>query len=363
MQLALALVERGLVPDFLVRRGIKKLCEQRLQDQADTFGQGGDAELESGLTRWLQHMRSAEVAPLPEKANEQHYEVPPAFFQLALGPRLKYSSCWFEGDSHDLGHAEDAMLALTCERARLANGQQILELGCGWGSLTLWMAEAYPAATITAVSNSAHQRKFIETRAKKRGLDNIRVLTRDMNVFQPREAAPEGGFDRVVTVEMFEHMRNWEDLLGRVRSALSDDGLMFAHVFAHNKYAYAFEVQDDSDWMSKYFFSGGQMPSDDQFTRVDAPFAREDHWVVDGTHYALTAEAWLRNVDEKREACLAALRPTYGKDTAMWLRRWRVFFMACAELFNYRAGQEWWVTHELMRPLPVEQRETVGAGR
>ncbi|MCB9915061.1 MAG: class I SAM-dependent methyltransferase [Planctomycetes bacterium] len=342
MKTALSLVERGYVPAPVVRFGIRRLLADRLREQARLF----DGRRDHALDAWVEHMRGGDVAPVPEKANEQHYEVPPAFFEAVLGRRLKYSSALFERADTTLDEAEDAMLALTCERARLTDGQDVLELGCGWGSLTLWMAERYPASRITAVSNSAPQRRFIEQRARARGLANVRVLTRDMNAFEA-----EGTFDRVVSVEMFEHMRNWEALLARVARWLRPDGRLFLHVFAHRRYAYPFEVRDESDWMSRWFFTGGMMPSVDLPDRLDAPFETEQRWVVPGTHYARTAEAWLANLEARRAQLAPVLAATYGADAAdVWYHRWRVFFLACAELFAYGGGDEWVVAHHLLRP-------------
>lgn len=341
MKTAIRLVEKGLVPKPLVRRGIRRLLEQRLVEQRALH-----TDREAALRAWATQLARSEVAPVPQKANEQHYEVPPRFFELALGPRLKYSSGYYAHEHATLGEAEEAMLALTCERAELADGQDVLELGCGWGSLTLWMAEKYPQSRITAVSNSAPQRKFIEARAAERGLRNVSIVTCDMNVFDTPQR-----FDRLVTVEMFEHMRNWPALLRRVRTWLRDDAKLFMHVFAHARYAYPFEARDDSDWMSQYFFSGGQMPAADQtdfFAGESAiPFDLEQRWIVPGTHYARTSEDWLRNIERRRGEVLELFRATYGvRDADLWFHRWRVFFLACAELFAWDAGREWVVAHQ-----------------
>jgi len=299
------------------------------------------------LRDWVDRMRTDDIAPVPEKANEQHYEVPPGFFLNTLGKRLKYSSAYYPTAATTLDEAEEAMLALTSDRAGLQDGQDVLELGCGWGSLTLWMAEHYPGSRITAVSNSAQQREFILERALRAGLDNVEVLTRDMNEF-----TTDRRFDRVVSVEMFEHMRNWEELLRRVHGWLRPDGAVFLHVFAHARYAYPFEARDDSDWMSRYFFTGGMMPSSDLLESLDIPFEVEEHWTVNGTHYARTAEDWLRNLERRKDEVMPILRSTYGSEQAgTWFHRWRVFFLACAELFGYRGGEEWVVAHTRLRPV------------
>ncbi|MFT7485580.1 MAG: cyclopropane-fatty-acyl-phospholipid synthase [Candidatus Paceibacteria bacterium] len=346
MKTVLRMVERGYIPKPFLRRGIRRLLDDRLREQRSIF----EPDRDQALERWVEQMRSSEVAPVPEKANEQHYEVPAAFFESVLGPRLKYSSGYYPDDSSTLGEAEEAMLALTAQRAMLVNGQDVLELGCGWGSLTLWMAENYPASRIVAISNSASQRHHIMTQAAQRGLGNIEVVTCDMNEFRA-----ERRFDRVVSVEMFEHMRNWEELLTRVSQWMAPGGRLFLHVFAHQRYAYPFEVQDDSDWMSEHFFSGGMMPCPDLVDRLDMPLEVEERWVVSGTHYGRTSEDWLRNIEEHREEVLEIFAKTYGESEAIrWYHRWRVFFLSCAELFNFDDGKEWFVSHMRLRATPQE---------
>ncbi|MDX6769246.1 MAG: cyclopropane-fatty-acyl-phospholipid synthase family protein [Elusimicrobiota bacterium] len=336
MRAAIALVESGLVPDALTRAGIRRLCARRLELEAA----GGEARREA----FLASLARGPIAPLPEKANEQHYEVPPAFMRLVLGPQLKYSCALYETGGESLAAAEEAMLALTAARAGLADGQDILELGCGWGSLTLWMARRFPNARITAVSNSAAQRDFILARAGELGLDGVTVLTRDMNDFH----AP-GTYDRVVSVEMFEHMRNYPALFGRVASWLKPDGKLFVHVFCHRSFVYPFEDEGDDDWMARHFFSGGLMPSESLMLLFQDELVHEKMWVVDGRHYQRTADDWLANLDRRRDEALEALAPLHGAAAAVQLRRWRVFFMACAELFGYADGSEWRVAHYLFR--------------
>jgi len=348
MKTALRLVERGFVPKPLLRHGIRKLLGERLREQSAIY----DTNRDEALGEWLESMRTSVVAPVPDKANEQHYEVPPEFFEIALGRRLKYSSGFYADARATLDEAEEAMLALTAEHADLQNGQEILELGCGWGSLTLWMAEHFPDSTILAVSNSAPQRKHIIAQAAKRGLVNVVVETCDMNEFQPGRR-----FDRVVSVEMFEHMRNWESLLTRVSEWLVPEGRIFLHVFAHQKYAYPFEVQDDTDWMSQHFFTGGMMPCPDLVERLDIPLAVEQRWEIPGTHYGRTSEDWLRNIEARRGEVLAIFAKTYGEAEALrWYHRWRVFFLSCAELFNYAGGKEWIVSHVRLRPKATESK-------
>ncbi len=349
VSLGVELVERGLVPDFVTRHGIRRLLAARLAQERARAGGSRDAWLE----RFVAELRASPVAVHTDAANAQHYEVPARFYELALGPHLKYSSCWFETAETPLGAAEAAMLALTCERAGIADGQHVLELGCGWGSLTLWMAEHYPTAEIVAVSNSASQREHVLARCRERGLANVRVVTCDVNVLDAERLAAAGGappFDRVVSVEMFEHVRNYAALLARIASWMTVDARLFVHVFCHREHAYPFETDGDDDWMARHFFTGGIMPSMDLLPRFDDDLLCERTWWVPGTHYARTAEAWLVNLDAARERArdvLAGVHGAAGADRA--LRRWRMFFLACAELFAWDGGDAWGVAHHLFR--------------
>lgn len=348
-------VEQGLVPDRVVRLGIRRLLKARLVEL-----RSGDAAATAALTQaFFDALRGAPLALLPEKANEQHYEVPAAFFGAVLGSHRKYSSCfWGEGSGavHTLAQAEAAALQATCERAGLADGQQVLELGCGWGSLSLWMAERFRGSRITALSNSNSQREYIEAQAAQRGLTNLTVITRDINGFDTEQR-----FDRVVSVEMFEHLRNWPLAFSHVARWLKPEGRFFMHVFAHRDAPYAFVERDASDWMSKHFFSGGMMPSDDLALHCQDDLRLAKRWRWDGTHYERTSEAWLRNMDDNRDTLLPLFEQTYGReDAGVWWMRWRLFFMSVAELFGYDDGQQWWVSHYLFEKRAEKREEKLG---
>ncbi len=331
MSVGIELAERGLVPTPLVRRAIRRLCAQRLRE----------ATAAGARDRFLARIARSRIAEVPDIANAQHYEVASDFFGLVLGRNRKYSSAlWPEGVA-SLDDAEEAMLALTVERARLEDGQEILELGCGWGSLSLSMARRYPAARITAVSNSASQREFLLCH----GAPNLEVRTADMNDFDPGRR-----FDRIVSVEMFEHMRDWPRLLERVSRWMRDDGRIFVHVFCHATHAYTFEDEGDDDWMGRHFFSGGIMPAYGLLPEAaPASLQVEADWWIAGTHSQRTAAAWRENLESRRDEAMRVLRRHYGAGASVWYRRWRLFFLACEELFGYDGGREWGVGHYRLR--------------
>lgn len=337
----LGLAERGLLPDALVRAGIRRLCAERLRDE---LAGGVDAQTARAQAR-IDTLRTSPVAIHTDAANAQHYELPPAFFQQCLGTRLKYSSCYYPTGRETLDQAEDAMLALYGERAQLADGQDILELGCGWGSLTLWMAERYPNARITGVSNSHGQRQHIEAQCRARGLTNVRILTCDANVLELEPAA----FDRCVSIEMFEHMRNYATLLDRVATWLKPGGALFVHIFCHRTLCYPFETEGQGNWMGRHFFTGGLMPAFDTLLHFQDALRIEARWAVDGTHYQRTANHWLELQDARRAQVMPILQQAYGDAAGLWAQRWRMFWMACAELFGYEDGQQWLVGHYRFR--------------
>lgn len=330
--------ERGRIPDALTRFGIRRLCAERLREEHA-------GELERAHARFrdvLAGLRLSPIAIHTEAANAQHYELPPAFFQAVLGKRLKYSACLYPEGHETLDQAEECMLACYGERAELEDGQQILELGCGWGSLTLWMAERYRRSRITAVSNSSAQREFILARAAERGLGNLEVLTCDVNHLE----LEAGRFDRCVSIEMFEHMRNYEQLMARIASWLRPGGKLFVHIFCHRELMYPFETAGGNDWMGRHFFTGGLMPAFDTLLYFQEQLRIEEQWRLSGRHYRQTAEHWLQNLDRNRSALRSLFEQVYGRDQAdLWVQRWRMFFLACAELFGYAGGNEWGVGH------------------
>ena len=326
LRAGMALAERGLVPTRLVRSGIRRLLAKRLRDEDRT----------RTVDELIQDLRESPIARVPERANEQHYMVPAKFFELILGPCLKYSGAYWPEGTGDLAAAERAMLDVTCERAGLEDGQDVLELGCGWGSLSLHLAHRFPSSRIVAVSNSVNQRAFIELRRPP----NLEVVTADMNTF-----TIDRRFDRVVSIEMFEHMRNYALLLRRIAGWLKADGRLFVHIFCHRRHAYPFETDGADDWMGRHFFTGGIMPSYDLLARFQEHMVLDRRWAVTGDHYRRTAAAWRENLEARRGRVLDALRPVYGRQVNRWFHRWRIFFLACEELFGYRGGEEWLVGH------------------
>ncbi len=334
-----AALGRGLLPDAVLRLGSRWGAAARERRES----RGGVVAQEARLRALVERMSSGPVAEVPEKANEQHYELPPDFIGLILGPRRKYSGCLWEPGLSDLAKAERAMLALTCERAQVRDGQRILDLGCGWGSLSLWLAERYPSAEIVGVSNSQSQRAYIESEASARGFENLTILTADVNDFEPH-----GRFDRVMSIEMFEHMRNWKELLRRISTWLEPGGKAFVHVFSHRTLPYRFE----STWAAERFFTAGLLPSHDLLLHFQDDLAVRERWVVPGTHYARTLQAWLGRLDRHRGEALRILRQDgrSEREARRMLGAWRLFLISTDEIWGYRGGQHWLVSHYLLEP-------------
>lgn len=341
MKSTIDLIERGYVPDFITRLGIRHLLGVRLKEESQQYRPSH----EHGFNKFLSMMDSSPIAMHTKDANAQHYEVPSEFFVKVLGPRLKYSCSYYNNNTDGLGRAEEQMLSLSCERAELQDGMKILELGCGWGSLTLWMAEKYPNAQITAVSNSRTQKEYIDGVAQEKGFSNVTVVTMDMNDFESDQT-----FDRVVSIEMFEHMRNYKMLLGKINKWLKKDGKLFVHIFCHKSMAYTFETEGDDNWMGRHFFSGGIMPSHDLLTYFPDQLAVQKQWDVNGNHYAQTCRDWLNNLDTQKDELVQILDASENPDSGLiQLNRWRMFFLACEELFAYKNGDTWFVGHYLLK--------------
>jgi cyclopropane-fatty-acyl-phospholipid synthase len=332
-------LESGLIPEPLIRMGIRKLLANKLKTERRPTPEAQ----QDALMAFIAELKNSPIAIQTEQANEQHYELPAGFFHKVLGKHVKYSSGFWTDGTQTLDQAEENMLKLTCTRAGLEDGQTILELGCGWGSLSLWMAEHYPRARIMAVSNSHNQRRYIEARIKERSLTNLQIITANITQFET-----ERRFDRVVSVEMFEHMKNYERLLEKVSQWLTPQGKLFVHIFTHKEFAYHYEGKEAQDWITRYFFAGGTMPSNHLLAYFQKDVKLKQHWVVDGTHYQKTAEAWLKNMREYKTMLWPLFQETYGTgNTTQWWAYWEVFFMSCAELWGYKNGSEWMVSHYL----------------
>lgn len=336
-----SLLENNKIPDIFIRKGIRGLLQQRLNQE----NKGNTETQQAHFMKLAEELKNSPIAVNTVDANEQHYEVPTKFYQYCLGKHLKYSCGYWKDGVTDIDTSEKDMLELTCQRAELQDGQNVLELGCGWGSLSLFMASRFPKSTFTVVSNSRTQKLHIDEQAINRGIQNLTVITVDINVFNI-----DATFDRIVSVEMFEHMRNYQKLMHKASSFLKADGKLFVHIFTHKEYAYKFEVIDESDWMSKYFFTGGIMPSDHLLLYFNEQMSIEQHWHVNGTHYSKTSEAWLENMDKHKNEIMPMFETTYGKEEALkWWVYWRIFYMSCAELWAYNNGNEWIVSHYLFK--------------
>lgn len=339
IELATTAAERADVPDPVTRLGIALLVGRTNWKMMRADG--------AANRTFAEGMAAFPIAEHTEDANAQHYEVPSEFFDLVLGPQRKYSSCLYATPAATLAQAEETALSETAQHAGLADGQSILELGCGWGSLSLWMARTFPNARIVSVSNSQSQRAFIEARAAERQLRNLQVITADMNTF----AAPHQA-DRVVSVEMFEHMANWRPLLERIRAWLTPEGRFFFHVFTHRNAPYRFDKTDKADWIAQHFFTGGIMPSHGLIREFGDLFKVEEEWRWNGEHYAHTARDWLANFDCNRTEIAAILRRVYSDEANIWARRWRLFLLATEGLFGHDHGEPWGISHYRLAPAP-----------
>ena len=333
--IATYLAEKALLSDSIIRWGIRKQLEERIKTSYDPN--------HSHYGKFVEMLKNSPIAIETEAANEQHYEVPPAFFQKILGSKMKYSCCLWDANTTNIDQAEENALIEVAERAEIQDGMQILELGCGWGSFSLWAASHFPNSKITAVSNSNGQREYIEAQAKKRNLNNLTVITADINHF-----TTDLQFDRIVSIEMFEHLRNYDKLFHKIATFLKKEGKLFVHIFNHRKYAYSFEIESERDWMARHFFAGGIMPSHDLFGYFGNDLVIEKDWKMNGVHYQKTLDAWLDKLDRQKEEILDLFQEVYGKDNAkLWLQRWRLFHLVCSELFGYKNGDHWGVSHYL----------------
>ena len=335
------LAENGSLPDFMIEYGIKRLCNERLVWAKNL----GTEALQQHHQEWVEKLKNSPIALVPEKANEQHYEVPPSFFELSLGKHLKYSCGFWDAKTKNLDDSEILMLEKTIERADIIDGINILELGCGWGSLTFLMAKKFINSNITAVSNSNDQRQYIENKCKLNNIDNIKVITCDMNDFDIDDK-----FDRVISIEMFEHMRNYKLLLNKISSFLNPRGKLFVHIFNHNTMVYPYEDNGPGDWMAREFFSGGLMPSNNLLLNFQDDLKIEKQWNLSGNHYSKTSYAWLNKMDINKKKIIPIFENTYGtKSAKMWFQRWRIFYLSCAVMFGMKNGSEWGVSHYRFR--------------
>jgi cyclopropane-fatty-acyl-phospholipid synthase len=335
-----SLVERGRVPDVLVRQGIRTLLDKRLVTQdKGTSEANRAAQAEFALS-----LSTGPIALEIGESNRGHFGLPSSFFREILGPRMKFSCCLFPPGVEELDRAEEAMLAETCARAGIEDGMEILDLGCGWGALAFWIAENYPGCRITAVTNTDQQREFIESLCVERSITTVRAITCDLNDFRADRI-----FDRIMAVEIFEYLHNWREVLARIAAMLKPEGKLFVHLFSHHRFAYPYESEGEDTYLGRYFFAGGLMPSDDLLSCFQDDLVLENRWSVPGIHYRKTAEAWLARLDSRKAAILPILREIQGSEGSVWLQRWRLFFMACVEMWGYRDGEEWGVSHYLLR--------------
>ena len=339
------LAEKRILPDFLVRIGIKKFLKQKLNFEKNKFGN----DLKLKKNEWVKIMKNSPIALFTNKANEQHYEVPPEFFKQSLGPNLKYSCAYWDSKTNNLSDAEEKMFKIYIERSEIKNGMSILDLGCGWGSFSLYLAKQFPKSKIISVSNSIEQGNYIKSKATTLKLKNLSYVRSNMNEFEINQK-----FDRIVSIEMFEHMRNYKVLLNNISKLLNDEGKLFLHFFCHDKYVYPYEIKSESDWMTKYFFYGGMMPSFDILTFFQNDLKLNKSWKVNGNHYKKTCREWLNNQDKNKKKIMIIFDKCYDKKAIVWFNRWRIFWMSCEELFGYKNGEEWYVGHYLLSKKKIK---------
>lgn len=335
VRLMLASLERNLLPDALVRRLTRLLLASRLRS-----GYKPSAELQlSSLLHFAHSLEEMPIAIKTEDPKSQHYELPTSFFKLVLGKNLKYSCCYFPDKSSTLEDAENAMLEMYCKRAQVEDGHSVLDIGCGWGSLSLYISQKYTNCRITGICNSKTQKAYIEEQCQELQLQNVEIIVADISTLEM-----EATYDRIFSIEMFEHMKNYKDLLKKISGWMKHDSLLFVHHFCHKAFAYHFEDKSDDDWITRYFFSGGTMPAANLLLYFQEDVSVVDHWLVNGKHYAQTSEEWLKRMDKNLASIKPIMESTYGKDSAVkWTVYWRTFFISVAELFGYNDGEEWMV--------------------
>ncbi|OIS95929.1 PREDICTED: (S)-coclaurine N-methyltransferase-like [Nicotiana attenuata] len=341
VRLMLSSLERNLLPDAVIRRLTRLLLAARLRS---SYKPSAELQL-SDLLQFVHSLREMPIAVMTEKAKSQHYELPTSFFKFVLGKHFKYSCCYFHDKSSTLVDAEKAMMELYCERSQLKDGHTILDVGCGWGSLSLYIAQKYSSCKITGICNSVTQKAHIEEQCRELQLQNVEIIVADISTFEM-----EGSYDRILSIEMFEHMKNYGDLLKKISRWMKPDSLLFVHYFCHKAFAYHFEDVNDDDWITRYFFSGGTMPSANLLLYFQDDVSVVNHWLVNGKHYAQTSEEWLKRMDQNKTSIKPIMESTYGKDSAVkWTVYWRTFFISVAELFGYNNGEEWMVAHFLFK--------------
>ncbi|XP_028807031.1 (S)-coclaurine N-methyltransferase [Neltuma alba] len=334
-------LERNLLPDVVVRRLTRLLLASRLRSGYKASSQ---PQL-SDLLHFVHSLREMPIAIETDKPKVQHYELPTSFFKLVLGKNLKYSSCYFSSASNTLDDAEEAMLELYCERSRIKDGHTVLDVGCGWGSLCIYIAKKYSNSRVTGICNSTTQKAYIEEKCRDLMLQNVEIIVADISTFEM-----DASYDRIFSIEMFEHMKNYKDLLKKIAGWLKEDGLLFLHHFCHKAFAYHFEDKNEDDWITRYFFTGGTMPSANLLLYFQDDVTVVNHWLVNGKHYAQTSEEWLKRMDQNLTSIKPIMESTYGKESAVkWTVYWRTFFIAVAELFGYNNGEEWMVAHFLFK--------------